>query len=794
MVRDCLSGELGLTIMWQNPDNDPMHCIQDIDYTHLHFSNDVPAYSIIDHFVVSPQVYNVTREAGVIHSGDNPSNHSPIYIKLSVDMLDLQLEANTSQPRSSWEQATTDAKVEFKSNLAAKLRGLEMSTELIDCQDMHCKDHSDHLEEYTMNVLESMESACKESLPSVGGATSNKKGLFKPTPGWSEHVKPYQEQSKFWHSIWLSLGKPMLGNTYWNMIHTKNQYKYAVRRLKRAQDKVQNDKFVSSIMQGGVNIFQVIRKYRGVSSTFSSRIDSEVGAEDIANHFASIYSNLYNKTVVGDRLQGMAMALEDSIGSYSKYQINRVTDDLIREALKKMKSKKSDALFDTMSDFYIHGPDELVSHLAALIKLYLQHGCIPPFILLCTLLPIVKDNLGDATSSDNYRAIAGGCLLLKLLDTVILLLEGEKLGCDELQFGYQAESSTTMCSWCVTAVIDYFNRQGKPVYGCAMDMSKAFDMVDWSELFIALRGKNVEPIFLRLLLYIYRNQQCQVKWAGKFSFKFSVSNGVRQGAVSSAIFFSVYINELFGILRKAGLGCHILGTFIGCFGYADDILLLSASKSGLQSMVNLCQKFEIKKNLKFSTNENSDKSKTKCLVFSRSQKNRFNLPPVLLDGNPLPWVSKVKHLGNMLQCDNSMKIDLGQKRGKFIGKVLSLLQELSFVDSDVFVKLLNIYTTSFYGSSLWDIFSTDCERLYKSWNVTIRQVFGVDRCTHRYLIETISNSMHPKVMLSSRYVAFYRSISKSTKFPVRLLARFFKADKITVLGKTLETLCNMQAV
>ena len=75
----------------------------------------------------------------------------------------------------------------------------------------------------------------------------------------------------------------------------------------------------------------------------------------------------------------------------------------------------------------------------------------------------------------------------------------------------------------------------------------------------------------------------------------------------------------------------------------------------------------------------------------------------------------------------AVKIDLGQKRGKFIGKVLSLLQELSFVDSDVFVKLLNIYSTSYYWSSLWDIFSTDCERLYKSWNVTIRQVFGVDR-------------------------------------------------------------------
>ena len=402
--------------------------------------------------------------------------------------------------------------------------------------------------------------------------------------------------------------------------------------------------------------------------------------------------------------------------------------------------------------------------------------------------------MGDITSSDNYRAIAGGCLLLKLLDTIILLLEGEKLCCDELQFGYQAKSSTTMCTWTVTAVIDYYNRNGKPVYGCAMDMSKAFDMVEWGELFLALKDRGVDDIFLRLLLYFYMNQQCNVKWGGKFSSRFPVSNGVRQGAVSSAILFSVYINELFLILRKAGLGCHILGVFLGCFGYADDIFLLSASRSGLQAMVNLSQDFASRKNLQFSTNENPDKSKTKCLIFSKKPRDRLDILPVLLDKTPLPWVTQVKHLGNMLQVDNTMKVDMAQKRGKFIGKVSSLLQELYFVDSEILVKIMNIYTTSFYGSNLWDILSQDCEKIYKSWNVAMRMVFDVNRCTHRFLIEPISQSMHPKVMLSSRYVTFHRSLIKSTKFPVKMLARLFETDKRTVLGRTLDNLCRLCSV
>ena len=90
----------------------------------------------------------------------------------------------------------------------------------------------------------------------------------------------------------------------------------------------------------------------------------------------------------------------------------------------------------------------------------LIHGHVSPVVLVSTIVPLVKDKLGDITASSNYRAIAGGCLLLKLIDLVILLLEGEKLGFDVMQFAYQAKSSTTMCTWTVTSVIEHFNRNG----------------------------------------------------------------------------------------------------------------------------------------------------------------------------------------------------------------------------------------------------------------------------------------------------------------------------------------------
>ena len=94
----------------------------------------------------------------------------------------------------------------------------------------------------------------------------------------------------------------------------------------------------------------------------------------------------------------------------------------------------------------------------------------------------------------------------------------------------------------------------------------------------------------------------------------SGSNGVRQGPVSSPLFFSLYIGGLISLLRQAGLGCRQEMFYYGVLGYADDLLLLSARRSGLQAMVNTCESFAKAMRLKFSTHEDPVKSKTKCCL------------------------------------------------------------------------------------------------------------------------------------------------------------------------------------
>ena len=239
-----------------------------------------------------------------------------------------------------------------------------------------------------------------------------------------------------------------------------------------------------------------------------------------------MYSALYNRVENGVELEEVCSFIDSNINGECLIQLEKVNETLVKRALKSMKSCKRDSIFDTVSDCFINGPDKLIMHLTNLVKLFLVHGFVPTSVLICTLSPLIKDNFGDMTASDNYRAIAGGCLLVKLIDIVILLIEGDKLSFSELQFAYQKNVSTTVCSWAATSVINYFNSRGTVVYGAAMDMSKAFDMVEWSRLFHTLLDRKVGCLFLRLMLFIYVNQSCEVKWNNFTSQKFTVNNGV----------------------------------------------------------------------------------------------------------------------------------------------------------------------------------------------------------------------------------------------------------------------------
>ena len=324
-----------------------------------------------------------------------------------------------------------------------------------------------------------------------------------------------------------------------------------------------------------------------------------------------------------------------------------------------------------------------------------------------------------------------------------------------------------------------------------MDLSKAFDMVEWVGLFKELMNRKVSAIFLRVLIQMYSNQKCKVGWNGSFSRSFQVTNGVRQGMPSSGFFFNCIADFLITRLRKRDVGLKLFGKYVGVWIYADDIIVLSASRQGLQSMVTECDAFAKENGMKFSTNVDPKKSKTKCIIFSKKPDARVNVDQIILNNDILLWVSEIKHVGNILENDNSFRTDCLKKRGNFIGKVHSLQQEFPSIATHIKIRLIEIYTLSFYGSALWDIFGPEVSKLYRSYNTAIRIAHQVDRTTRTFLVEPLSDSYHPHTLLCSRLMKFHKTNIECNKPTIKMLACIFQDDQRTRYGQNLRKIANI---
>ena len=223
------------------------------------------------------------------------------------------------------------------------------------------------------------------------------------------------------------------------------------------------------------------------------------------------------------------------------------------------------------------------------------------------------------------------------------------------------------------------------MYCCLLDFSKAFDKVNFQQLFSALLERELPAVILRLVFGIYLNQTCFIRWSSVESSSFKVKNGVRQGAILSPSLFCVYLDTLLSKLRDAGVGCHLGGTFLGAFGYADDVTLLSPSRQGLQILRKICEDSAASHSMQFSSDPVPSKSKSKCIFFSR-RRSSDEIENVVLNGDKLPWVTTAKHLGNHLSSKLNLSFYSPETKTDLLCK-RAILQQFGYLDPQLVVKL-----------------------------------------------------------------------------------------------------------
>ena len=261
---------------------------------------------------------------------------------------------------------------------------------------------------------------------------------------------------------------------------------------------------------------------------------------------------------------------------------------------------------------------------------------------------------------------------------------------------------------------------------------------------------------------------------------FTMKNGVRQGAIISAIAYCFYVENLFKILKAKKAGCWINGMFLGLCGYSDDNYCLAPSISALRDMLKTISEYAVEHNLSFSTNPDPRKCKTKLMAFLKKPRP---LPAVFLGEVALPWVDQCKHLGNTIENTiNGCQEDMRLKRAKYISKNIEINQEFHFAAASTRLRVNSIWNTHFSGSPLWNLFSPGAERMIGSYNRSIKSMMRLPLETHRFLLEPLSGQKPAMVILMDRFLSFMEKIDKSDKVAIKMLKKEAMRDVRSTTG------------
>ena len=151
-----------------------------------------------------------------------------------------------------------------------------------------------------------------------------------------------------------------------------------------------------------------------------------------------------------------------------------------------------------------------------------------------------------------------------------------------------------MTSFSLRECILYGKESNSKIFSCFLDARQAFDRLWHYVLMVKLYESNIDVFTFKAFFNIYSNMKSCVRNQLYMSDWFDVLQGTRQGGKSSPLLYLLYIDGLIRELEHSNDGMCIFNLKAGSPTVADDMVLVSFSKHGLDRMLNTCHNYDMK--------------------------------------------------------------------------------------------------------------------------------------------------------------------------------------------------------
>ena len=711
--------------------------------------------SVLDYVICDHSLFNIVSRM-IIHPPQFGSVHSPI-----TTCLDNKFQVKTSSesslpppPRIKWDDSRSEAflcLLNQNENLN-RIKSLEIKLN----RDLDKKQLEECTHELT-DILFSNASKCFKII---------RRRKFRPRkpkskPWYNNDCVSMKRRLRNLSKLLLKSPKdPVIRG---NFIKIKKEYKKTVKQYKKAYE-ISNINQLEELTNQPKKFWEHLKKI-GNASKFGLGYGNYISKETWLDHFRSlnnrdpavIHQNMEYCKNIENGINGIIDTNKDD--PICNVLENRFSVDEINFGIKQLKKGKASGTDAISNDIIKTSKSILTPTLALLFNKIVELKYFPIIWSTGMIVPIHKS--GELDDPDNFRGITLNSCVSKLftyiLNVRLTFLCEDKGLIDYNQIGFRKGFRTADHVFTLKTLVDKTFVTKKKLYTCFVDFKKAYDTVWRNGLFFKLLKLGISTGFVQLIRDMYSKLQSCVHLQGGVSTTFDSLVGLKQGCNLSPLLFNLFVNDIISDVNRLNKGVpHLENLQVSCLLYADDLVLLSETKEGLQESLNALDQFTKQWFLEVNP------KKTKCLTFTRGRYSKepdtFELGDIILEN-----CDSYCYLGVIFCRSGSMKMAAKALHDKALGAMFSILRNINKHHACKFNILIDLFDKmilpiAFYNSEVW---GTN----FISTNLNNNEFFDINFLS-RHIVESLQFKFLKMILGVSHHTSNWGTLSETGRFPI----------------------------